>query len=262
MRCSDSPDTLFPLIRHNPRLNPDVPPGYSRAATAEELVTVETMSLPFVRRERHALCDTALALGPAEPTLCEGWTVRDLIAHLLVRESPSVGAAGISIPLMSGFTERAMAAAAREPFEAMVRRLRDPGITPYRLPGVERVVNTLEYFVHHEDLRRAQPDWEPRILATGDQEELWRLLKGVAKLRARKVGHGLVIRGHTRVEASSTAGSRHVETTARRGAHPIQLAGPVTELVMVLFGRSHANDVSWDGPPDGLTQLRRAGLGL
>ena len=220
------------------------------------------MSLPFVRRERHALCETALVLGPDEPTLCEGWTVRDLIAHLLVRDSPSIAAAGISIPLMSRFTERAMAAAAREPFEAMVRRLRDPGITPYRLPGVERVVNTLEFFVHHEDLRRAQPDWEPRVLTEADQEELWRLLKGVAKLRARKVGYGLVIRGHTRVDATSRAGSRHLETTARRGSTPIRLTGPVTELVMVLFGRRQAREVSWDGPADGLAQLRGAGLGL
>ena len=42
--------------------------------------------------ERMLLCALAQQLGPDEPTLCAGWTVRDLVAHLLVREgSPAAG---------------------------------------------------------------------------------------------------------------------------------------------------------------------------
>src|SRR5690606_1471098 len=37
-------------------------------------------------RERAALCDLLSRLGPDQPTLCEGWTTRDLAAHLLLRE--------------------------------------------------------------------------------------------------------------------------------------------------------------------------------
>lgn len=35
--------------------------------------------------ERSAICDAFLAAGPDRPTLCAGWTTRDLLAHLLVR---------------------------------------------------------------------------------------------------------------------------------------------------------------------------------
>ena len=40
------------------------------------------MSTSLARRERDALCDLALLLGPDAPTLCEGWDARDLVTHL------------------------------------------------------------------------------------------------------------------------------------------------------------------------------------
>lgn len=47
----------------------------------------DTLARPLARRERHQLCDLALQVGPDAPTLCDGWTVFDLIAHLVVREN-------------------------------------------------------------------------------------------------------------------------------------------------------------------------------
>ena len=119
--------------------------------------------LSLARRERHDLCDLALQLGADAPTLCGDWDAKDLVAHLIVRESSPLGAAGIAVPLLAGLAEREMARVARRDFEVLVERLRDPGLTPYALPAVERVFNTLEYFVHHEDLRRAQPE-RPRVV--------------------------------------------------------------------------------------------------
>ncbi len=123
------------------RGNRPAPAGYSRPPTGHELIaedrlaTVGTVTDTLVRRERHALCDTALALGPDVPTLCGDWTARDLVAHLLVRENSMIGAAGITFSPMAGLTERAMAKASRAPFPDMVKKLYDPGLTPYRLPG-------------------------------------------------------------------------------------------------------------------------------
>ena len=57
------------------------------------------------------------------------------------------------------------------------RAARPPVSRPYALPPVERLANTMEYFVHHEDLRRAQPGWEPRGLARRDQSRLWAALR-------------------------------------------------------------------------------------
>jgi uncharacterized protein (TIGR03085 family) len=211
------------------------------------------VTLPLVRRERHALCDTAVALGPEAPTLCGDWTARDLVAHLLVRENSVTGAAGITLSPLAGLTERAMAHAARRPFPEMVAKLYDPGLTPYRLPVVERLTNTLEYFVHHEDLRRAQPGWEPRSLPAGDEDELWRLLRGAGKLAARHAGVPVVVRRADRPGQ---------EATIRRGDDPVEVTGRPSELVLFFFGRSQLRDVTLDGPPEAATRLREADKGF
>jgi uncharacterized protein (TIGR03085 family) len=211
------------------------------------------VSLPLVRRERHALCETALALGPDVPTLCGDWTARDLVAHLLVRENSITGAAGITFSPMAGLTERAMAKAARAPYADMVRKLHDPGLTPYRLPGVERLTNTLEYFVHHEDLRRAQPDWQPRELPAADEDELWKLLPASARLASRKSSVPVVVR------RSDRPGQ---EAAVRKGADPAIVTGLPSELVLFFFGRDRLDGVSFDGPPDAVSRLRESDLGF
>ncbi len=212
-----------------------------------------TVTEPLVRRERHALCDTALALGPDVPTLCGDWTARDLVAHLLVRENSMIAAAGITVPLMAGLTERAMAKEARAPFPDMVKKLYDPGLTPYRLPGVERLTNLLEYFVHHEDMRRAQPGWERRELPAGDEDELWKLLPGAAKLATRKVGLPIVVR------RSDRPGK---EATVRKGDDPVVVTGRPSELVLFFFGRDQLDGVTFDGPPTATTRLQEADRGF
>ncbi len=55
----------------------------------------------LARSERAALCDLALQVGADRPTLCEGWTVKDLVVHLLVREG-SPAAVGIVVPPLAG----------------------------------------------------------------------------------------------------------------------------------------------------------------
>ena len=45
----------------------------------------------YSRVERLALCDLFDAVGPAAPTLCEGWDAYDLAVHLYVREADPVG---------------------------------------------------------------------------------------------------------------------------------------------------------------------------
>ena len=48
----------------------------------------------------------------------------------------------------------------------IVERVRTgpPRWSPMRLDAVDRLVNTVEFFVHHEDVRRARPLWSPRAL--------------------------------------------------------------------------------------------------
>ncbi len=217
------------------------------------MATVLVVTDSLARRERHALCDLALALGPDAPTLCGDWTSRDLVAHLLVRENSAVGASGITVPALSGLTDRAMARQAKKSFPSMVKKLYDPGLTPYRLPVVERLTNTLEFLVHHEDLRRAQPGWQPRELARADQNELWKLLPGSAKLATRSVDVPIVVR------RSDRPGK---EATVRRGDDPVVVTGLPSELVLFFFGRTELCDVTFDGPPEAVTRLSEADKGF
>jgi uncharacterized protein (TIGR03085 family) len=209
------------------------------------------MSNPsFARRERHALCDLALDLGPDVPTLCGEWTVAELVAHLLVRETRPLGAVGIVVPALAGVTERDMAAYTRRGLPAMVAALRDPGLTPYALPTVERLANTMEYFVHHEDVRRARPGWQPRRLDQRDESRLWALLRPFGMLLVRSAGVPVTLR---RSDTGATA-------VLRRGADPVVLTGLPSELALRLFGRAQVHGVGLAGPAGRVAAFREADL--
>ena len=49
----------------------------------------------LARAERLRLVDTARRAGEDAPTLCEGWTTRDLATHLIIRERHPTAALGI-----------------------------------------------------------------------------------------------------------------------------------------------------------------------
>jgi uncharacterized protein (TIGR03085 family) len=207
---------------------------------------------PLARRERHELCDLALTVGEDAPTRCGDWTVKDLVAHLLVRENRPWSAAGIVVPPLSGLTERSMERMARKDFGVLVEKLRDPGLTAYRLKPVEVAFNTLEYFVHHEDIRRARPDGEPRALDAADVDLIWKLGRGSGRLMARRIGVPLRIRrGDTGAEATLTSGD-----------DPVMVGGPPCEVVLFLFGRDYARDLTFDGPPERVATVRDAELGF
>ena len=77
------------------------------------------------RTERAALCNSALEAGEEAPTLCEGWTVKDLVIHLLVRERDPLAAPGILVPQLHGLTRRSARKVADQDFTALVERVRN-----------------------------------------------------------------------------------------------------------------------------------------
>jgi uncharacterized protein (TIGR03085 family) len=207
---------------------------------------------PLARRERHALCDTALTLGEDAPTLCGGWTAKDLVCHLLVREGNPIGSVGLVVSPLSGLTDRAMARLARRDFAVLVEKLRDPGLTAYALKPVEVLANTLEYLVHHEDLRRAQPDWQLRELPADDEDTLWKAIRLSGRMLARSVAAPL------RVTRSDGSGS----ITLGRGTDPVTITGRPSELALFLFGRTQVRDLVFSGPQESISAVRGAELGI
>ncbi|WP_328882276.1 TIGR03085 family metal-binding protein [Streptomyces sp. NBC_00299] len=200
----------------------------------------------FAKRERLILADLLEAEGPEAPTLCEGWTTRDLAAHVVVRERRPDAAAGILIRPLASRLERAMEEFAAKPYEELIQLIRTgpPRFSPFQLKQIDEASNTLEFYVHTEDVRRARPDWTPRELDPVFQDALWSRLERSARLMGRTAPTGVVLRrpdGQTAV--------------AHRGTPVVTVTGEPSELLLFSYGRQSAAKVELDGDADAITKL-------
>lgn len=205
------------------------------------------------RAERLALCTTLERVGPAASTLCEGWLTRDLAAHLVLRENRPDVHLGMQVPTLAERVKGLRGAAVERPFDELVQTVRSgpPSWHPTRLSVVDKVVNTAEFFVHHEDVLRAQASWTPRPLSVDLQRSLWRVCSSVGRLALRRapVGVELVSPGYGRV-------------VVRRGEPVVQVEGPPAEVLLYAFGRRSAAQVQLTGPVAAIDLLSEAPLGL
>ncbi|HEX5295121.1 MAG TPA: TIGR03085 family metal-binding protein [Streptosporangiaceae bacterium] len=199
--------------------------------------------MTYARDERLAVCDLLDKLGPDQPTLCAGWRTADLAAHLVLRERRPDAALGVVGGPLAGHTRRVQARLLeKEPFGRLVERIRTgpPRGSVFAIRGADARLNAVEYFVHHEDVRRAQPDWQPRDLDAGLSDLLWRQLRS-ARLMLRKapVGVEFAREGAGETAASSDPGAP-VRITAKGRAPMVTVAGPPAELTMWAFGRARS----------------------
>lgn len=203
----------------------------------------------YAASERRGLCDLLTELGPDQPTLCEGWTTRDLAAHLVARERRPLSSPGLVVPPLSGYTERVRRRLAARPYPELVALLRrPPGWV--RPAAVDRAVNTVEMFLHHEDVRRGRPGWTPRELPDGLSRQLWRLVRVPARLRLRRFP-----------AAVEVVAPRLGRVRTGAGGERMRLSGDVGELALFLSGRQRAAQVRLEGPDDLVTRLATARLG-
>jgi len=190
----------------------------------------------FAQRERSALCDLLAELGPDAPTLCEGWRSADLAAHLFIREHRPDAAPGCQLKFapIQAWTRRVQDGARDTlTWEALISKIRAG--PPLLMRPFDQGMNTVEYFVHHEDLRRAQPDWGPRLLSTEDETALWSRLGyfRTATLVSTTIFHRPPAAG--RLEAPVQP-----PLLLTRNGQGTVVQGPVGELVMWLTGRRQA----------------------
>ena len=181
--------------------------------------------------ERAALIELMELLGPDAPTLCQGWLTRDLAAHLVVRERRPDAAPGILIKPLAGLTERAMRGYAGRPWQQLLGLLRDgpPGWSPLAVDAISDRVNVAEFFVHHEDLRRARAGWQPRPPDGRRDAALWRLLGRMGRLLYRRSPVGVVLRRPDGAEHAVRGGQRAVVAVGEPG-----------ELLLHAFGRGES----------------------
>jgi uncharacterized protein (TIGR03085 family) len=202
----------------------------------------------FAPIERSALADTMLSVGPDAPTLCAGWTTRDLAAHLIVRLTRVDAAAGIVIPRLAPHLRKVQNQVARRDWPALVAQVRQ---RPRWLAVGDEAINRAEYFVHHEDVRRAQPDWQPRALSPEFSQALWSRVRTQAKLALRRTPATITV----------TAPGFGSVTTGRDGP-AVDLLGAPGELMMFLMGRQDHAAVELVGPAEITDRIRTARFGI
>ncbi len=201
--------------------------------------------------ERGGIADLALALGPDEPTLCGEWDTRDLLAHLVIRETRPDAMPGIFLSPLAGWTARVQAQAARRDFGELVAAVRNgpPRWSPMALPPLQGV-DVQEFFIHHEDLRRAQPDWAPRPPDDERDGILWSQVGLVGRLSYRKSPVGVTLR---RPDGA--------ERQVRSGPRTVVLLGEPGELMLHAAGRAQVV-VSGEGEPADVAAVHALDRGL
>lgn len=212
----------------------------------------------IAQSEREALCQDLLEVGPDAPTLCEGWTTHDLLAHLWLRETDPIGAPGMFVKPLAGLTEKRMAELkTKTPFDELVAKLRTGPVTlsVFAIPGVDEAANAVEYFVHHEDVRRAgEPPQPPRELSAEAEALFWRRLKLMSRALFRKTPVGL------QLENALDPDRERIKAAA--GEEIVTIVGKPSEIVLFAFGRKDAADVELIGEPDAIAKVRAADLSL
>ena len=216
--------------------------------------------MTFARSERADLCDLFDKVGPDAATLCRGWDAHDLATHLWIRENDPLGASGITVKPLSGLNERRMAEVRqRWEFSELVDRIRrgPARFSVFAIPGVDEGANTTEFFVHHEDVRRAgdQPQ-TARDLGPEVEEWMWRRLKLLARAWFRRVPVGLVLE---RLD-SAVAGGEPDTIRAVSGAAIVTLVGAPSELLLYAHGRVSVAEIKVIGEPDAIAQLNATDL--
>ena len=201
--------------------------------------------MSVAQNERQKMADLMGSVGPEAPTLCEGWTVRDLAAHLVVRERRPDALPGILMPALAGHTERVQDGYAAKEFDVLLGQLRSgpPVYSPFW--AIDSQANLGEMFIHHEDVRRAEPGWEPRELDPKTQDALWRMAKVVAKRTYRRSPVTIVF---ARTDGDTA-------TPVHRDGPMVTLRGEPAELLLHAFGRDQVR-VEFEGEAHDVESVR------
>lgn len=188
---------------------------------------------PLVHAERHALMADLAGLTADQwrtPSLCVGWTVHDVAAHLVGNASP-ISIPGLVVALARArfdFDRMNQADAARELGDGpahTLRRLREVAGNTDAPPFVPLVVRLVEEVVHGEDVRRP--------LGIAHDYPLAAVVPALEhQVRTRvSIGGG----------RERAAGVRLLATDAdvAIGDGP-EVAGPAVSLLLAISGRSEA----------------------
>ena len=126
----------------------------------------------------------------------------------------------------------------------------------FAFPGVDEPANTTEYFVHHEDVRRAQdPPGAPRDLGVDVEDWMWRRMKLLGRAFFRRIPVGILLE---RSDRTPPAGAEPEAVRVASGADTVTLVGKPSELLLYANGRHDQADVLLIGEEAALAALAGA----
>ncbi len=207
--------------------------------------------MPWVQKERTALVATLRAADPDGETLCVGWNVRRLLAHLIVRERrPLAGVADLvsreppgQEKRLSTLTDTARSA---DGYQALVDQFAEgpPRWSPMSWAGES--LNLVEYVIHHEDIRRAGGEpAEPRVLPEAERQAVWKRLGLFARQSFSRSPVGVRL-------ARPGAESQQV----KKGPTPVTISADPVDLALYLSGRRGAALVEISGPDEAVQKFQ------
>ena len=190
--------------------------------------------------ERQYLIKLLRQLKPSElskATLCEGWDVADLAAHLVVREHGGILARfGIVLPFLQRYHDRAIAKQKAVGIDGTIAKL-------HHIPwwGTHLRFNIIEFYVHNEDILRGGLKRQ-RQLSPELETELSRLAPGLIKLRLAGLDKRLAI---TTIDSRTDDVLWKQPTTDNR--EPIILTALPGEFILLTMGRGRQASISIEG---------------
>lgn len=193
-------------------------------------------SMSFSGTERNRIADLLIDLGPDAATLCEGWTTQDMAAHLWLREHRPDAAAGMFIPALSGHLDKVTKQVKERDYVELVNAWRagPPKWSPFFL--LDSQANFAEHFIHHEDVRRANGQNEPRDFSAAVDDQFTATLRRFAPLMLKKSRLPVILHpaGGQRIVAADKRG------VAECGDAVVAISGQPAELLLWVYGRDAA----------------------
>jgi uncharacterized protein (TIGR03085 family) len=218
--------------------------------------------MPWVDAERQAFADVFRSTDPDAPTLCEGWTTRHVLAHLVQRtQGPPWAAIGDMVghrePGQEKYMGRLVEAARSDAgYEALVTQFQKGAPRWSPMSWADESLNFIEYVIHIEDVRRGRDTrLSPRVLPPAEVRSIWKRLRLIAKMTYLRAPVGvtlLVPDGGTEVVKKRVDG--------------VALTGDPVELLLYVSGRREAAHVELTGPPKAVAAFQawvaRSGSGF
>lgn len=179
----------------------------------------------LARDERADLAEFLATLTPAQwqaPSLCAGWTVKDVVAHVVSYDELSAG--GLLRRFAKGRVRHANQVgvdefsqlSGPELLDHLNRHLDPAGLTAW----FGGIIGFVDGTIHHQDIRRALD--RPRVIPAERLARILPLIPGNPRLGARRRIRGLRLRA--------------TDLDWRHGAGP-EVTGPGEALLMAMAGR-------------------------